>query len=80
VKYLEPFEIDRFRKFAGLHPAKFGTYYNLGGPEKHHAVGRIDQKDAFVIEMKREDYEALLQENENPREAYLALYEIYQRQ
>ena len=79
--YLDPTKLDPLRRMAGMPPAKYTVYYNLAGPEKNCAVGRIDHKDVFVVEMENEEYEKLLKENNHfLRESYLALYEIYRKE
>jgi hypothetical protein len=67
------------RKMAGINPAKYTTYYNLAGPDKNHAVGRIDHKDVFTVKMAEGEYKSLLQESKNEREVYCTLYEIHER-
>ena len=76
--YLNPPKLDEMRKLAGISPAKYTTYYNLAGPEKNCAVGRIDFKDVFTIKMAEGEYKTILQENRNDREAYCALYKIHE--
>jgi hypothetical protein len=66
------------RKLAGIKTAQYTTYYNLAGPEKHCAVGRIDHKDVFTVKMAEGEYKTLLQENRSEREAYSALYKIHE--
>ena len=78
-EYLDPFKLDPLRKMAGLSPVEYTVYYNLAGSEKNCAVGRIDHKDAFIVEMTNEEYKKLLEDNKNPRECYLTLYEIHKR-
>jgi len=76
--HLDPFKLDEMRKFAGMSPAKYSTYYNLAGPEKYCAVGRINQKDVFAVKMAEGEYKTLLQENKNDREAYCILLKIHE--
>ena len=75
---LNPSKLDEIRKLAGIQAAKYTTYYNLGGPDKHCAVGRIDHKDVVTVKMAEGEYKTLLQENRNEREAYCSLYKIYE--
>ena len=76
--YLNPPKLDEIRKMAGINPAKYTTYYNLAGPEKHCAVGRIDRKDVFTVKMAEGEYKTLLQETKTDREAYCSLYKIHE--
>jgi len=76
--YLNPEKLDELRNLVGLTPVKYTTYYNLAGPEKNMAVGRIDGNDVFVVEMDRTGCDSLLQENKDPKEAYTTLYKLYE--
>ena len=72
----DPNKLTRLRELAGLPTPEYTTYYNLGGPDKNCAVGRIDGDDVFVVEMNRTGYDNIIQEN-NPKKAYSVLYKIY---
>jgi len=72
----DPNKLTRLRELAGLPTPEYTTYYNLAGPDKDHAVGRIDGDDVFVVEMNRTGYDSLIQEN-NPKQAYIVLYKLY---
>ena len=73
----DPTDMDKLRSVAGLPPLKYTTYYNLGGPDKNHAVGRVNGEDKFVVEMEKLDYNEVLEKCRDQREAYLALVKIY---
>ena len=75
--YIDPEKLDQIKKLSGQRPAKYTTYYNLGGPEKDMAVGRIDGEDVFVVEMDRTGYDSIIQKNPDPKRAYSTLYHLY---
>lgn len=70
-------EIDLLRKRAGLPPLEYTTYYNLAGPHRLHAEGRVNMDTRFIIEMDQRGYEEILQNCHDQRVAYQKLLSLY---
>jgi len=75
---LDPDTIDELRSIAGLPVAKYTTYYNLAGPHRRMAEGRVNGKSKFIIEMNKADYEESLQDVRNQKDHYELLLTLYQ--
>lgn len=69
-------QIARVRKLAGMAPGKLTTYYNLAGPDKNKAAGRLNGSDKFVVPMDETEYRRL-EESHTPEECYRILHQQY---
>ncbi len=68
--------IIELRKIAGMPSPDLTTYYNLAGPDKKKAVGRLNGEDKFVVPMEEDEYRSLEKEY-TPEGCYRILYGLY---